>query len=243
MEKKNNSNVDLLDENNYHTWKFRMTTLLSEKDVVGWISKEFNEADYVENVAKQKAKKEDNLCKSIIVQCIHDSQIELVREKETAYSMWKSLADRYEKKGIPGQLILRRKLMSMKLKEQENLETFLAEFDEIIRQLRATGAEIGEKDIVCNLLLAMPKSFETVVTIIENTPVDTLTLDIAKARLRVEVERRKATGAANSKEQDMTPTAFMGKSGACYLCGQNGHFQRNCPKLKQNMPNNYPNQR
>lgn len=34
--------------------------------------------------------------------------------------MWKLLEKRYEKKGIPGQLVLRKKLMNMKLKEDDS---------------------------------------------------------------------------------------------------------------------------
>ena len=100
----NNLNVELLNANNYHTWKFRMTMLLTEKDVIGWTKEEFNEVNLAASreTEKVKAKKDNNLCKSLIVQCLDDSQIDLVRDKETAYQMWKSLEERYEKKGILG---------------------------------------------------------------------------------------------------------------------------------------------
>lgn len=49
--------------------------------------------------------------------------------------MWKSLADIYEKKGLPGQIFLKRKLMSMKLNENENLDDFLKKFEELICQI------------------------------------------------------------------------------------------------------------
>lgn len=196
MENKNHFNIDLLNATNYHTWKFRMITLLTEKEIMKRIEEEFNEANYADDQRqmKQKAIKEDNLCKSLIVQCLEDSQIDLVRDKGSVFSMWKSLESRYEKKGMPEQIVLRKRIMAMKFKEQEDLEVFLTEFEDTIRQLKATGAEIEKKSVVCSLLLAMPKSFETVITILENMPPNELTLDVVKVRLRVEIERRKANG-------------------------------------------------
>ena len=174
----NNLNVELLNANNYHTWKFRMTILLTEKDVIGWTKEEFNEVNFdVSKVTeKVKARKDNNLCKSLIVQCLDDSQIDLVRAKETAYQMWKSLEERYEKKGI---------------------------------------------------------------SILENMPPDLLTLEVVKTRLRAEIERRKATGAVNDAGNEVKPAAFSCKPGACYGCGEIGHFHKNCPQIKENKLSQY----
>ncbi|KAK9692948.1 hypothetical protein QE152_g34796 [Popillia japonica] len=116
-EKKNTFNIDILTSNNYHTWKFRMITLMQEKEVKEFIENEFKEENYTNETKKVEARKGDNKCKSYIVQCLDDTQIELIRNKTTAYSMWKSLEERHEKKGVPGQMLLRKKLMNMKLKE------------------------------------------------------------------------------------------------------------------------------
>lgn len=232
----NSFNVELLNDKNYHTWKFRMLTLLTEKEVVDAIKVEFKKEGYTEAEKKEmvEAQKMDNKSKSIIVQCLSDSQIDLIREKETAYSMWKTLEDRYEKKGIAGQMMLRKKLICIKLEEGGNLETFLAQFDEIIRQLKSTGAEIKESDLICNLLLAMPKSFETIIAIIENTPNEELTLEKVKSKLRAEAERRKAsTNPSNASDSQRSATFMSNSFGTCYICGEKGHYKRNCPKVSQ----------
>lgn len=230
---KNSFNVELLNSNNYHTWKFRMHVLFEEKGVYEFISSEYKDSDYAEERKRQDAKKKDNMCKSLIVQCLDDSQIDIIRGKETAYSMWKGLEERYEKKGIPGQLMLRRKLMAMKLIDVYKLEDFLAEFDLTINQLRATGADLRDQDIICNLLMAMPPSFETVVTILENSPSNILTLDFVKARLRSEVEKRKSLCNDDFKTDSVKPAAFNNINlssirGVCFGCGKRGHFKRDC---------------
>lgn len=47
---------------------------------------------------------------------------------QSAYEMWKTLEERFEKKGLPGQLFLKKKMLSMKLNEGEDLEKFILEF-------------------------------------------------------------------------------------------------------------------
>lgn len=56
--------------------------------------------------------------------------------------MWKTLEDKFERKGLPSQLFLKKKLL--KMRESDNLESFILECEEIIRQLSATGVNITE---------------------------------------------------------------------------------------------------
>lgn len=192
--KVNTYNIEPLRSDNYHTWKFRMQMLLTEKGVDHMIEMEFKEENCTETEAekKQAAKRKDDLCKNLIVQCVHDSQIDIIRGKKTGHAMWKCLESLYEQKGLSGQLYLKRKLMSLKLNEGEDLEEFMLKFDNVLYQLKATGADVNDKDIVCTLLMALPKSFETMVTIIENLPADELNLDLVKGKLRAEVEKKKS---------------------------------------------------
>lgn len=106
-----------------------MQILLEGKDVQECVQTEFKEDDFNEEKKMLEAQKKDQKCRSYIVQCLDDAQIDFIRDKSTAYNMWQTLEERYEKKGPPGQLRLRRNLMSMKLKEMDGLEVFLAEFD------------------------------------------------------------------------------------------------------------------
>ncbi|KAK9712911.1 hypothetical protein QE152_g24642 [Popillia japonica] len=74
-----------------------MTVLLSEKEVLEYIQTKYEVTYYENEDDKSNAKKKDKKCKSYIVQCLGDDQIDIVRDKETAYDMWQSLEERYEK--------------------------------------------------------------------------------------------------------------------------------------------------
>lgn len=224
-----------------------MRILLEEKDVLESIVEEFLMQNYTDEKKMKEAQKRDQRCKSYIVQCLDDSQLDIIRDKTTAYSMWKSLEDRYEKKGIPGQLMLKKKLISMKLKNINDLEEFLTEFDEVIRQLKATGVEVKDEDIICNLLLAMPPSVETIITILENMDPKDLTINLVKTKLRAEIERRKATNDSKqepSTSENIKSAAFTTEK-LCHGCGKKGHLKEECwfGNRKHNEKWQHPNSR
>lgn len=56
----------------------------------------------------------------------------------------------------------------------DNIKHFILQFEEVIRQINATGVNITEDEKICNLFMALPKSYETIVTVIENLPVTEL---------------------------------------------------------------------
>ena len=80
--KYNHYNIDPLNGSNYGAQKFRVETVLFEQNVLGMIQIEFKEEAYTDSKVREEARKKDNKCKSIIVQCIEDTQIDIVRNKE-----------------------------------------------------------------------------------------------------------------------------------------------------------------
>ncbi|KAF2890940.1 hypothetical protein ILUMI_15233 [Ignelater luminosus] len=240
MAASNKFNINPFDGSNFHNWKFRMRRILDEYGVLSSIENEVDNKDA--NVTKN-----DKKAMSLIVQCVNDGQLEILMEKESSYSMWKALCNVYEKKGLAGQLGLRKKLLNLKMKENENLEDHIKTFEEILRQLRETGAVVSEDDIVCALLNSLPDSFSTIVTVLENLPEESLNVDVIKGKLRDEVERRLQPN--SDKSGDKTSVAFTAKqkfNGNCNLCGKYGHKARYCynrfgGREKSTIQNHYHN--
>src|SRR6202012_308579 len=78
---------------------------------------------------------------------------------------------------------LRRKLFSMKMGESESLEHHLLQFEKVLRDLKSVGAKMEEEDIVFQLLLSLPKSYEPIVTALETMKAEELTMEFVKGRL------------------------------------------------------------
>lgn len=227
-----NYSIEVLKGENYHNWKFRMELILAENGVSSSIEVELKVDDLATERDKQEVIRKDSKAKSLIVQYVDDNQLECLRGKGTAFQMWQTLKEKYEMKGLPGQLYLKKKLLSMKLKENESLETFMREFEEIVRQLKESGSETSDQDLICNLLLSLPKSYETVVTVIEN--IQDVTIEIVKKKLFAEYEKRKLS--IQSEKVQGGSYAFTATKGACFRCGEMGHFKRNCRKQMERVP-------
>lgn len=117
-------NIEPLTGENFHNWKFRMQIILAENGSLEYITIETN-INSLDANARATFSKNDNKAKSLIIQCVADSILECLRDKTTAYYMWKTLEEKFEKKGLPGQLYLKKKLLQMKLKEGESLQKFI----------------------------------------------------------------------------------------------------------------------
>lgn len=110
-----------------------MTLILKEKDVFEVIEHIFNETVYNTEAKVREYKTKDVKARSLIVQCVTDEQLELLKNKESAYDMWKCLEEAFEKKALAGEMFLSKKLLTMRYKEGESFDDFISEFDKTIR--------------------------------------------------------------------------------------------------------------
>lgn len=68
--------VEPLVGSNYYNWKFRMEMILAEHNVLEYVTEETKPSSLTSEPAKKDFKINDNKAKSIIVQCVDDSQLE-----------------------------------------------------------------------------------------------------------------------------------------------------------------------
>ena len=185
--------IKQFDGKDFQKWKFRMEKILEEENLSQFINRGFDRIPAAE-------RRNDKRAQNIIVQCTADSQLDLIIEKKTAKEMWDAILKSFEQKGITGQLGLRKKLTSMKMGENDDIENHLREYESTVRELKQSGMALQENDINCNLLLTLPDSFQTLVTVIENLPEEEQTYEEIKKRLRNENEKRK------QQQKDQTAT-------------------------------------
>lgn len=122
----------------------------------------------------------------MLVSCITDDYLEVAREKLTTKEMWESLKATYAKKSVASQTLIRKQLARLRMKDGTDMRGHLVEFDGLARKLKTAGATLAESDLVTQLFLTLPDSFDPLVTALENVDEKDLTLDLVKQRLLAE---------------------------------------------------------
>lgn len=251
--------IPLFTGKNYDNWRFRLETLLDERNLLELVQQEVQfqpevdnekpEAKEARDKANEKLKQRDKHCKRLIISSISDSHLEYCKGKDSAYELWKALEGTFQRKGIASQLQVRKSLLSMKHNPNaEGLEAHFLKFDSNIRDLRSAGAKLDEIDIICHLLLTMPGEYNMVVTALETMPSEQLTLSFVKGRLLDEEMKRgssrkvkpsvdsvfiahnKYTHSKSNQGKTSKPKQFSDFK--CHNCGGQGHFRKNCPSPK-----------
>lgn len=237
----------------FNNWKFRMEVLLREHDVEKFVEKsleEFEEIaithlDDADSRARKKKleeemRRKERKCFSLIVQRIGNDYLEYVKDKATPKAAWASMCGNFERKGVLNRMFLRRKLLLLKLKENGNLVNHIHEFEKILRDLKSAGGKMEKEEEVCQLLVSLPESFESVTAALENLQPEELTMELVKGRLldhdikkkSMNIEYRSESKKAQNEFEDQ-PSAMTGcskKEIVCFTCGKKGHYKNNCPE-------------
>lgn len=233
----NITKIQQFDGTNFSNWKYRVGVLLDEKGLRKYIDESL--ADILtgaEAAKREEIRTEEKKCISILVQSIHDSQLEYVREKKLAKEMFDALCGIFERKSIATQLLLRKELLMMKYNTNDDITNHFLHFDRKIRELKSTGAKMEELDVVVHLLLTLPKEYDNLVTALETMDQEKLSLDFVKTRLMDEYNKR--TGRSSSSKSS-EPGAMSAKAGRksseiiCYQCQKPGHKKSQCWQNKK----------
>lgn len=153
-----------------------MRCILEEKQIYYVIADEVKEED------RAKFTKDDLRAKSMIVACITDKHLDLIKDAQSVEEMFETLNTIFERKSVFTKLYLRRQLLTLKYKENEKMEEYFQRFESLIREIENSDKKLDEDERITYLLLGLPDKFNTVVTALE-TLNEKITLDFVKARL------------------------------------------------------------
>lgn len=162
---KEGSGIPQLTGPNYENWKFRVKLYLDAAEVSSVLKAEAPAADHA---TRPKWDQLDRKAKSLLVGFLSDECLEVVREKDTAWSMWKALEETFAKRSVTSQTLLRKQLARLRMTEGSSMRNHFVAFDDLVRQLKSAGAKLEESDLVSQLFLTLPDSFDPLVTALEN---------------------------------------------------------------------------
>ncbi|KAI5725973.1 hypothetical protein M8J77_022339 [Diaphorina citri] len=211
------------DGEGFSNWKFRIEAVLDENECS---LDSFDDVDYsLKATIKRNAK-----AKNILIQGLDNSQLEHIKDCNTAVEIMQKLCEKYVKKSISEKVYLKKCLNSLKYNEKESLDKFLIKFDEMLRKLADADVKMEESEKICCLLLALPDSFNYVVAAIETmVSKEELTLDFVKNRLLDEhLKRSSKCGTSASRVEETSSHSFAAFRFNCHFCGKPGHKRSQC---------------
>ena len=220
--------IPKLSDDNYATWSTRMRFLLISKGLWTAVSPP---------ATTTTAHPDDHKALALIGLAVEDQYLPTVGECTTAQAAWDALAAIYRSRSNARVLTLKRQLASMSLQAAEPLTKYISRAQALRDQLAAIGHAVNEADLVLAVLNGLPKQYETIITVIENTdPMPNLSEVLSKLLL---VEQRSPAGASPKSETALytqikkpTSAGFHRETRTCHYCKKKGHLIADCYKKK-----------
>ena len=178
---------------------------------------------------------------STLVLAVEPSLLYLLGDPQDPVDVWKKLCDQFQKKSWSNKLILRRKLLSLKPKENESIQNHIKAMVETFDALSVIGEAVEEEDRVVHILASLPDRYNMLVTAFEASA-EVPKLEIVTEKLLNEerklLEKNCSRDSVHySSSHDALFTSSQNRSKYvppnCYYCGESGHIKRNCEEWKR----------
>ena len=221
------SGVVHLTGNNYATWKIQIKMALIKYGGWGFVTDTEPEPAEGDHAAWRKYYERRDKALATIVLAVDPSLLYLLGDPQDPAEVWQKLSDQFEKKSWANKLALRRKLYSLRLKENESVQKHIKSMIEIFESLEVMGYIVEEEDRVVHILASLPDSFQMLVTALEASP-EVPKLDVVLERLLNEEKKLSEKSEQQSKHPENALLVKSRNGPVCFYCGKNGHVKRVC---------------
>lgn len=169
------------------TWKFKMQMLLKGCDLWEVTNKKIK-LDHCSTALGQATFKVKS-CKTLAIICLamEDSQLPLVCSVKSTYDAWSRQEGHYKKTSLANKLVLRRRLFSTMIKEDDGVLAHTKKLKTLSELLEAVGALVSENDLLITLLGSLSESYQFLITALASR-LDKLTWELVTARLLHEAQ-------------------------------------------------------
>ena len=154
-----------------------------------------------ENFPKFLARKDKAL--ATIVLTVQPSLLYLIGDPEDPSEVWQKLESQYQKRTWANKLQLRRKLISLRLKQGDSVQEHIKAMSEIFDQLSVIGDPISDGDRVVHLLTSVSESYNLVVTALEANEAVPKMETVTERLLHEERKLKRRVGSERGREREL----------------------------------------
>lgn len=129
MAEQNFTKIPVFDGTNYINWRFRLFAYLDAKDCVEPTKNETKPPEMEDATWSLKCVK----AKNFLINFVCDSQLELIKDEQSAFAMIQKLNSLYDVQDTQKKLLIQRQLLNFKLAENEDPNQFFASNENAIR--------------------------------------------------------------------------------------------------------------
>jgi len=235
-----------LNSKNYDAWSYKMKMILIKDDLWEYVNGDCPAQEIVrisatdsvpasETVTNQREisdwKKKDEKALAVIVLCMEDSKLSLIKKMDSSKKAWNLLKEHYVKSTISNKASVLKRVCQMRLEEGGDVESHLLKMEELFEKLAGMGRELEEDLRVVLILQSLPDSFNTLVTALEARDEKDLTMDLVTTKI-LDHHRNKEKDGTSDKALKVFQRKDMF---TCNYCKEEGHIKKNCSKLKAKM--------
>lgn len=168
---------------------------------------------------------------------IEKNNYSLVRNAVTAREVWSNLQKAFQDNGLIRRFGLLDRLTSVKLEDSESVEDYVDALVTTANDLSEIGFEVNDQWLASLLLKGLPAYYNPMIMGLQASGME-LTADLVKTKILQDVKwpleggSSSVDGALYTRQRSRPKGGAEKKPGACYSCGQMGHFIANCPTRK-----------
>ena len=229
-----------LNGSNFPTWKIQCRMALLKLGVWKIVNRTEVAPDEYELANYRKFFERSDKALSTIVLAIEPSLLYLIGDPQDPAEVWDKLCDQFQKKTWANKMTLRRRLYSMKLKENEPVQSHVKQIIEIFDELAIIGQPVEEEDRVVHILSSLPESFSMLVTALEASP-EVPSIELVTERLLHEerkIKEKLDLEKSSTSSESSHDALFVGRKSKpngplCFYCGERGHIKRFCEEWKK----------
>ncbi|XP_054722257.1 uncharacterized protein LOC129231933 [Uloborus diversus] len=164
------------DGTNFTVWCRRVQAVFSAKELDIFLEEEAAADNFAVFLKSKKAF-------AVILALLNDNILASLQSEDTACKIWKKLQSTYKDKGTGSQILTRKRLAMARKQNDVSMRSHIDNMLNLVSDLRISGTEVSDFDVIVYILMSLPKEYETVRISLENQPSESLNLDFVTKRL------------------------------------------------------------